>query len=62
MADLALARLSSYLRKKLEGQEFTDVNQVMQRAIAHENRARDGRTLRRFKEGRKDRRGVASVW
>jgi hypothetical protein len=26
LADLAFARLSSYLRGKLKGQEFTDVN------------------------------------
>jgi hypothetical protein len=43
LADLAVAGLSSYLREKLEGQEFTDVNQVMQRAMAQENRARDNR-------------------
>jgi hypothetical protein len=29
LADLAVACLSTYLREKLEGQEFTDVNQVM---------------------------------
>jgi hypothetical protein len=34
LADLALAGLSSYLREKLEGMEFADVNQVMQRAVA----------------------------
>jgi hypothetical protein len=41
LADLALAGLSSYLREKLEGMEFTDVNQVLQRVMAYENRARD---------------------
>jgi hypothetical protein len=34
LADLALAGLSSYLREKLEGMEFADVNQVMQRVVA----------------------------
>jgi hypothetical protein len=43
LADLALAGLSSYLREKVEGQDFADVNQVMQRAVACENRAKDNR-------------------
>jgi hypothetical protein len=30
LADLALAGLSTYLREKLEGTDFVDVNQVMQ--------------------------------
>jgi hypothetical protein len=41
LADLAVAGLSSYLREKLEGQDFADVNQVLQSAVAHENRSRD---------------------
>jgi hypothetical protein len=41
LADLAFAGLSSYLKEKLEGQDFLDVNQVLQRVVVHENRARD---------------------
>jgi hypothetical protein len=38
-ADLAFAGLASYLKEKMEGQEFPDKNQVLQRAMLHENRA-----------------------
>jgi hypothetical protein len=55
LADLALVGLSSYLREKMEGQEFADVNQVLQRATVHENCARDNRANNRFWEGCKDR-------
>jgi hypothetical protein len=44
IADLVVAGLCSYLWDKLEGQEFMDVNQVLQRAVAHENCARDSRS------------------
>jgi hypothetical protein len=37
--------------KKMEGQEFLDVNQVMRKAIVHENSDRDHRSYGRFKEG-----------
>jgi hypothetical protein len=50
LADLAFAGLSSYLKEKLEGQDFVDVNQVLQRAVMQENRARDHRLHGRFKE------------
>jgi hypothetical protein len=55
LADLALAGLSSYLREKLEGMEFTDVNQVLQCVMAYENRARDNRSNSRFREASKER-------
>jgi hypothetical protein len=62
LADLALAGLSSYLREKLEGMEFTDVNQVLQRAIAHENSARDNRSHSRFREtSREKERGSVGL-
>jgi hypothetical protein len=41
LVDLAFAGLSSYLKEKLEGQDFLDVNQVLQRVVVHENHARD---------------------
>jgi hypothetical protein len=56
LVDLAFAGLSSYLKEKLEGQEFLDVNQVLQRAIVHENGARDHRSYSRFRDsGSKER-------
>jgi hypothetical protein len=55
LVDLTMAGLSSYLREKLEGQEFTDVNQVMQRAMAQENRARDNRLSSRFRDHGKEK-------
>jgi hypothetical protein len=50
LADLSFAGLASYLRETMEGQEFMDVNQVLQRAVAHENRAKDHRSYNQFKE------------
>jgi hypothetical protein len=58
VADLAFTGLSSYLREKLEGQDFTDINQVMQHAITHGNRARDNKQYSRFRDtnGRENER------
>jgi hypothetical protein len=63
LADLAFAGLSSYLSEKLEGIEFADVNQVMQRPIVQENHARDSQSHSRFREGgkEKERTGVGLV-
>jgi hypothetical protein len=56
LGDLAFAGLSSYLREKLEGHEFLDVNQVLQRAVVHENCAKDQKSYSRFRDnGHKDR-------
>jgi hypothetical protein len=43
LANLALAGLASYLKEKLEGHEFTDINQVLQRVVVYKNRAKDNR-------------------
>jgi hypothetical protein len=50
LVDLAFVGMSSYLREKMEGQQFFDVNQVLQWAVAHENRAKDQSSHGRFKE------------
>jgi hypothetical protein len=50
LADLAFTCLASYLKERMVGQEFLDVNQVLQRAAVHENRARDHRSHSRFRE------------
>jgi hypothetical protein len=49
LADLAFAGLASYLKERMEGQEFIDVNQVMQRVVAQENRAKDVKSYGRFR-------------
>jgi hypothetical protein len=43
LADLAFVGLTPYLRDKLEGQEFSDTNQLLQRAFPYENRAMSSR-------------------
>jgi hypothetical protein len=37
LADLAFTGLTPYLKDKLDGQEFFDTNQLMQRALPYEN-------------------------
>jgi hypothetical protein len=64
LANLAFVGLSSYLREKMEGQDFIDVNQVLQRAVVHENRARDQRSHSQFWESdtrEKEKQGVNFV-
>jgi hypothetical protein len=34
----------------MEGQDFIDVNQVLQRAVVHKNRAKDHKSFNQFKE------------
>jgi hypothetical protein len=43
LADPAFAGLTSYLRDKVDGQEFSDSNQLLQRALPYENRAKSSR-------------------
>jgi hypothetical protein len=40
LADLAFAGLTPYLRDKLDGQEFSDTNQLLQRVLPYENCAK----------------------
>jgi hypothetical protein len=54
LADLVVVGMPSYLREKLERQEFMDVNQVLQCAVAHKNCARDGRSQGQFRETTKE--------
>jgi hypothetical protein len=39
-ADLAFAGLTPYLKDKLDGYEFSDTNQLLQRVLPYENRAK----------------------
>jgi hypothetical protein len=38
--DLAFVGLKPYLKDKLDGQEFSDTNQLLQRALPYENHAK----------------------
>jgi hypothetical protein len=40
LANLAFASLMPYLRDNMEGQEFFDINQLMQHALPYENHAK----------------------
>jgi hypothetical protein len=40
LANLAFIGLTPYLRDKLDGQEFSDTNQLLQRVLPYENRAK----------------------
>ena len=40
LADLAFADLLDFHKEKLDGQEFLDVSQVLQKALANESRAK----------------------
>jgi hypothetical protein len=48
LANLAFVGLSPYLREKMDGQEFADINQLLQRVVSHENRVKDSRAYSRF--------------
>jgi hypothetical protein len=50
LADLAFSGLLAHIKEKLEGQEFLDVNQVLQKALAHENQAKEIKKQSRLKE------------
>jgi hypothetical protein len=43
LTDLAFVGLTPYLRDKLDGQEFSDTNQLLQCALPYENRAKSSR-------------------
>jgi hypothetical protein len=52
LADLAFAGLTLYLNDQWDGQEFSDINQLLQCALPYENRAK----FSRFKDNsNKDR-------
>jgi hypothetical protein len=62
LVELAFAGLSTTLKDEMEGHDFIDINQVMQWAMVHENRAREHKAYSRFKEiSAKDKPGVNCV-
>ena len=52
LADLAFSGLHAHIKEKLEGQEFLGVSQVLQKALAQENRARDVKQTTRFRDNK----------
>ena len=50
LSDLAFAGLLDFHKTKLEGQEFLDVSQVLQKALTNENRAKEARDSRKSNE------------
>jgi hypothetical protein len=64
LADLAFSGLSSYLREKMEGQNFVHVNQVLQRTTIRENCARDQQSQSQFRDNNtwdREKQGMNSV-
>jgi hypothetical protein len=47
LTDLAYSGLSSHLREKLEGHVFSDISQILQRALHCESRAKESRSFTR---------------
>jgi hypothetical protein len=47
LAELVYSGLLSHLKEKLEGYEFQDVSQVLQRALALESRAKESRNFQK---------------
>ena len=45
LADLAFAGLLDFHKEKLDGLEFLDVSQILQKALANECRAKEARNL-----------------
>ena len=50
LADLAFTSLLNFHKAKLEGQEFLDVSQVLQKALTNENRAKEARYSQKSNE------------
>ena len=48
LADLAFFGLIDFHKEKLDGQEFLDVSQVMQKALANESRAKEARNSQKI--------------
>jgi len=47
LADLVFAGLFDFHKEKLDGQEFLDVSQVLQKALANESRVKEARSLQK---------------
>ena len=61
LADLAFSVLLAHIKDKLEGQEFLDVNQVLQKALAQETRAREVKQSNWFRDNKNKDKVVPAV-
>lgn len=50
LADIAFSGLLDHIRDRLERKEFSDVNQVLQKALAQENHAKEVKQHGRFRD------------
>ena len=50
LADIAFSGLLAHIKDKLEGHEFLDVSQLLQKALTHENRAREVKQSTQFRD------------
>jgi len=55
LADIAFSGLLARIKDRLEGQEFSDLNQVLQKALAQENHAKDVKQYGRFRDNNKSK-------
>jgi hypothetical protein len=54
--------MSSQLKDKMEWQDFSDINQVLQKALVYENRAKGSKSYGRFKKvSNKDKSSINYV-
>jgi hypothetical protein len=61
LADLAYLGLISHLKEKLESHIFSDVSQVLQRALDCESQAKESRNFPRTSNKRKNKRHINTV-
>jgi hypothetical protein len=62
LAELAFVGLMMALRGRVEGQDFTDVNHLLQRVLAQESRAKEHTVQNRFRENNvKEKLGVNCI-
>src|SRR5438128_3795241 len=52
MADLVLSGLRTHIRERIEGYEFFNINQVLQRSLAQKSRAKEAKDVHRSKSDR----------
>src|SRR5205809_1308015 len=52
MANLVLSGLTTHIRERIEGYEFFNINQVLQRALAQESRSKEAKDVHRSKSDR----------
>jgi hypothetical protein len=60
LAELAFVGLAPAMKDKMDMRDFEDVNQLLQRVVMHENRAKEGKSYGQFREtSSKEKPGVS---